>query len=65
MKAHEVVMPRVKRRMPKRNLGAELSAMWGWRIMDYTDPYNPVPLNRGCKTEFAAWKSIDRRGVML
>jgi len=61
----DTVKDRVKRRMPKRLLGAELSAMWGWRIMDYTDQYNPVPMNRGCKTEDAAWKSLDRRGVVL
>ena len=53
---------RVKRRMP--NTGAELSAMHGWRIVDYTDQYNPVALNRGCKSEAAAWRSVDRRGVV-
>ena len=53
---------RVKRRMP--NTGAELSSMWGWRILDYTDKRNPVALNRGCKTEAAAWRSVDRRGVV-
>ena len=58
----ETIKARVKRRMP--NAGAELSAMWGWRIMDYTDHRNPVPLNRGCKTELAAWRSLDRRGVV-
>ena len=43
--------------------GAELSAMHGWRIMDYADPYDPIPLNRGCKTEAAAWRSVaNRRG---
>lgn len=57
------VKQRVKRRIP--NAGAQLSAMWGWRIVDYTDPYNPVALNRGCKTEIAAWRSLDRRGVVL
>ena len=56
------VMDRVRRRMP--NTGAELSAMWGWRIMDYTDQRNPVALNRGCKSELAAWRSLDRRGVV-
>jgi len=61
----DVVAARVKNRMPNRVLGAELSSMWGWRIMDYTDQYNPVALNRGCKTEAAAWKSLDRRGVIL
>jgi len=55
-------MDRVRRRIP--NAGAELSAMWGWRIMDYTDQQNPAPLNRGCKTELAAWRSLDRRGVV-
>ena len=54
---------RVKRRIP--NAGAELSAMWGWRIMDYTNQQFPVPLNRGCKTEAAAWRSLDRRRVVV
>lgn len=58
------LMDRVRRRMPKRLLGAELSAMRGWRIMDYTDQQNPVALNRGCKTEAEAWRSLDRRGVV-
>jgi hypothetical protein len=56
------VMDRVRRRMP--NAGAELSATHGWRIMDYTDQYRPVPLNRGCKTELGAWQSVARRGVV-
>jgi hypothetical protein len=56
------VMDRVRRRMP--NVGAELSAMHGWRIVDYTDQHNPVALNRGCKTELGAWQSVDRRGVV-
>lgn len=50
---------RVKRRYP--NAGAELSAMWGWRIMDYTDQYSPKPLNKGTKTEAAAWRSVAQR----
>lgn len=53
---------RVKRRIP--NAGAALSAMRGWQIMDYTDQRNPAPLNRGCKTEAEAWRSVDRRGVV-
>ena len=55
----ETVKARVRRRFP--NAGAELSAMWGWRIMDYTDQYSPVPLNRGCKSEAEAWRSVARR----
>ena len=53
---------RVQRRIP--SAGAELSAMHGWRIVDYRDHNNPVALNRGCKTEAAAWRSVDQRGVV-
>ena len=61
MTREQTAKDRVKRRI--QNAGAELSAMWGWRIMDYSDQYNAVPLNRGAKTEAAAWKSVaNRRG---
>lgn len=53
---------RVKRRHPCA--GAELSAMHGWRIADYEySQHNPTYLNRGTKTEAAAWRSVaNRRG---
>ena len=53
---------RVKKAYP--NAGIELSAMHGFRVVDYTDQYNPRALNRGCKTEAAAWRSVaDRHGL--
>lgn len=55
----ETAKQRVKKRIP--NAGAELSAMHNWRIMDYTDQKNPVPLNKGAKTEGAAWRSVANR----
>ena len=54
-----------KERVLKRHpaAGAQLSAMHGWRIVDYTRPETHVYLNRGCKTEAAAWRSVAyRRG---
>lgn len=43
------------------NAGCELSAMRGFRVMDYTNQQYPEPLGNGCKTERAAWISAARR----
>lgn len=57
----ETAQESVKRWYP--NTGAQLSAAHGWRILDYTDQKNPTILNRGTKTEAAAWRSVaSRRG---
>mgnify|MGYP001582183105 CR=1 FL=1 len=40
--------------------GAELSAMFGWRILDYSDPLLPPPLSRPRKSEDEAWADAAR-----
>ena len=39
---------------------AEWSEMYGWRIVNH-GVIPQVPLNRGCKSEAAAWRSIAAR----
>jgi len=53
--------PKARVKAKHKWAGAELSAMRGFRIMDYTDPYNPKPLSGGRKTEAAAWRDAARK----
>ena len=48
----------VRRKHP--NAGAQLSAMHGWQIMDYTDPYDPRFLGRCRRSESGAWRNAAR-----
>lgn len=49
----------VRRRHP--NSGAQLSAMWGWQIMDYSDQHQPVVLGRATRSESDAWANTARK----
>jgi len=49
----------VRRRYP--NAGAQLSAMHGWQIMDYTDQYSPVLLGGAKRSEADAWANTARK----
>jgi len=49
----------VRRRYP--NSGAQLSATWGWQIMDYTDQHNPILLGRASRSESDAWVSASKK----
>lgn len=52
---------RVLKKFPRA--GVELSAMRGFRVMNYENPEErcPPPLGGGCKTEAAAWTAAARR----
>lgn len=52
---------RVLRKYPRA--GLELSAMYGWRVMDYTNPEDrsSPALSVGRKTEAAAWADAARK----
>jgi hypothetical protein len=49
----------VRRKHP--NSGAQLSAMHGWQIMDYTDQHSPVLLGKARRSESDAWGNASRR----
>ena len=43
-----------------KNAGAQLSAMYGWQIMDYTDQHSPTLLGRATRSESDAWANASR-----
>ena len=50
----------VRRRYP--HSGAQLSAMWGWQIIDYgKDGRGDAVLGRAQRSESDAWCSADKR----
>ena len=48
-------------RKKRKNAGAQLSAMHGWQIMDYTDQYSPVLLGQAMRSESDAWQNAARK----
>lgn len=48
----------VRRKRP--NAGCELSAMHGWRIMDYTDQQYPKLIAKAIRSEADAWGNAAR-----
>ena len=56
-------LPTPKQQVLKRypNAGCQLSAMWGWQIIDYgEDGYGTVMLGRARRSESAAWAAAAR-----
>lgn len=48
-------------RAKRPNSGAQLSAMHGWQIMDYTNQHDPEMIAKAKRSESDAWGNAARK----